>query len=743
VFRPEKDKWSAGIVVKLDLVGQTKRVKFHFLRLDIKHDEWIEIYSSRVASLYSKTPPPLKKDPPKAEPSFSLKEKKKTKKEKKQKGKNKRKIQSLESSEKELDSSETDNFSVDDESSPQSHPGVKAEPIISLKEKKTKKEKKQNCEKKRKSQSLESSEKELDTSETDNFSVDGESSPQSRPGVDVDLTIPAKNVSSEAVKKKLKKLKKLNKSKNYRPEKTTESSPDPKSSPEHSLGCDIEPLQEKDENGFMRIPRKTSPKKPLSTQDRGIVKEVLIAVQPENGPSPVEAAASPSGSRIPRKSSSGPKISEAASLVAVVKAEQSKVPSKTETDASQFSLRRPTGPYNSSQRRSSEDKCEYNQQQTSLDDAPGETTAARKLPLSHTEDRTFSPGHGSPRGFEGRLNYEPSRRSSSSQLNLATEPSSTRLPQDIDKVHGHARDYRYSHGADRVDHKSSQERYRQGSYRDFAGNHDTGRQSSQDRYAQESGRETFDDNGNAHKGAHQGYDNDSRREYADEAQEGYRRGTYRENDEDYDRTQRGSKDRYDHGSYREYDEDYVGPRQGSHGGYTRRSHREYGEDYDRPRRSSHGGYNRGSYRENGEDYDRPRQGSQGDYSRGSYREHGHRDYDNKGSKDYSNRDLYREYGEAYDKPHRGSQDPHKKHKPESFRDMASRKKSSDRDRSSHRDERPQDVHHLPEGRLSRNEPCRGIVANKYGALPGMSPRVVSESPLDFRGAEKKMNGDHR
>jgi hypothetical protein len=75
--------------------------------------------------------------------------------------------------------------------------------------------------------------------------------------------------------------------------------------------------------------------------------------------------------------------------------------------------------------------------------------------------------------------------------------------------------------------------------------------------------------------------------------------------------------------------------------------------------------------------------------------------------------------------------------------MASRKKSSDRDRSSHRDERPQDVHHLPEGRLPRNEPCRGIVANKYGALPGMSPRVVSESPLDFRGAEKKMNGDHR
>jgi hypothetical protein len=668
-------------VVKLDLVGQTKRVKFHFPRLEIKHDEWIEIYSSRVASLYSKTPPPLKKDPPKSEPSFSLKEKK------------------------------------------------------------TKKEKKQNGEKKRKMQSLESSEEEFEFSETDNFSVDNEWSPQSHPGADVDLNVPAKNGSSEEVKKKLKKLKKLNKSKKCLPEKTTESSPATKSSPEHSVGRDPEPKQDnlqKDENGFMRIPRKTSsPKKQPSTQDPGIVKKDPTAVPPESGQSPVEAAASPSGTRIPRKSSSGPKISEAASLVAVVKAEQGKVPSKTGTDESQFSLRRPTEPYNSSQLRSSEDKYEYAQQKMSQDEATGETTAARKLPLGHTQDHTFFPGHAS----EGRSNREPSRRSSSSQRNLATDASSTKPPEDIDRVQGHVRDYRYSHGADRVNPKSSQEPYRQGSYRDSVEKHETGRQSSQDRYAQGFRRETFDDNGKSHQGSHQRYDNDSRREYADEVQDGYRRGAYRESDEDHDRSRRGSKDRYNHGSYRDYDEDYDRPRQGSHGGLTRGSHRECGEDYDRPRQGSHGGYNRGSYREYGEDYDRPRQGSRGDYSRGSHREYGYRDYDNQGSQNRSSRDLYREYGEAYDKPRRSSKD---RYKSGSFRDMASpRKKSLDRGRSSHRDERPQDAHHLPAVRLPRNEPCRGNVANIYDALPDTSPRVVSESPLDFRGAEKKMNGDHR
>jgi hypothetical protein len=662
-------------VVKLDIVGQTKRVKFHFPRLEIKHDEWIEIYSSRVASLYSKTPPPVKKDPPKSEP---------VKKD-----------------------------------------SPKSEPSFSMKEKKTKKGKKQNGEKKRKIQSLESSEEEeLEFSETDNSSVEDETSPQFYPGVDVDLDVPTKNGSSEAVKKKLKKLKKLNKSKKNFPEKTTESSPATKSLPEHSVGRDPEPLQEnlqKDENGFMPIKRKTSSaKKRPSTHDRRVAKKVLTAVQPESGSSPVEAAASPSGTRIPRKPPSDSNKSEAAPLVAVVKAEQCKGPSKTGTDESQFSLRRPTEPYNSSHQRASEDRYEYNQQKMSQDDAPGETTAARKLPLDHAQDRTLSPGHASPRrGFQGRSNCEPSRRSSSLQQNLALKASSARLPEDIDKLHGHARDYRYSHGADRVDPKSSQEPYRERSYRDFPEYHDTGRQSFQDQYAQETSRDSVDDHEkNLHQGDHQGYDNDSRREYQDEAQEGYRRGTYRGNDEDYDRSRRGSKDRYHHGSYREYDEDYDRPRKDSHGGYSRRSHREYGEDYDRPRRGSKGGYNRRSNREYGEGYDSLRQGSQGDYSRGSYREHSHRDYDNRGSQDCSNRDLYREYGEAYDQPKRGSQD---RHKPGSFRDMASaRKKSSDRDRSSHRD-----------------------VANKYDALPGLSPRVVSESPLDFHGTERKMNGSHR
>ena len=605
MFRPEKDKWSAGTVVKLDLVGQMKRVKFHFPRLEIKHDEWIEIDSNRVASLYSKTPPPVKKDSPKSEPSFSLKEKK-TKEGKTQISEKKRKIRSLESS----------------------------------------------------------SEEELEFSETDNFSVEDESSPQSHPEADVDDNVPAKNGSSESVKKKLKKLKKLNKSKNHLPEKTTESIPSTKSLPEHSVGRDSEPLQEnlqKDENGFMRIPRKTSsPKKHPSTQDRGaMVKKVLTAVEPESGPSPGEVAASPSGTRIPRKAPSGPKKSEAAPLVAVVNAEQGKVPSKTGTDEPHFSVRRPTEPYNSSHRRSSEGKHECNQEKTSKDDAPGETTAARKLPLVHTQDCTLSPGHASAlRGSESRSNCEPSRRSSSSQLNLATEASSTRLREDADKVHGHARDYRYSHGTDRVDPQSSHEPYRQGSYRDFAE-----KESSQDQYALGSGRETVDDNGKkSHQKAYHGYD--SRREYADDAQEGYRRGSYREKDQDYDRSRRGSKDRYHRASYREYDEDYDRPRRGSHGGYTRGSHREYEEDYDRPRQGSKGGYNRGSNREYGEDYKRPRKGSQGDYSRRSYREHGHRDYDKKGSEDCSNSDLYREYGEAYDKPQRGSQDRHR-----SFRDM--------------------------------------------------------------------------
>ena len=50
-----------GVVVKLDFEGHIKRVKFHFPKMQIKHDEWIEIYSSRIAPLHSNTTTPSKK----------------------------------------------------------------------------------------------------------------------------------------------------------------------------------------------------------------------------------------------------------------------------------------------------------------------------------------------------------------------------------------------------------------------------------------------------------------------------------------------------------------------------------------------------------------------------------------------------------------------------------------------------------------------------------------------------------
>jgi hypothetical protein len=62
VFRVEKEKWSVGVVVKLDLVGERKRVKFHYPKNQIKFDEWIDIYSPRIAHLYSETPCPPKKE---------------------------------------------------------------------------------------------------------------------------------------------------------------------------------------------------------------------------------------------------------------------------------------------------------------------------------------------------------------------------------------------------------------------------------------------------------------------------------------------------------------------------------------------------------------------------------------------------------------------------------------------------------------------------------------------------------
>jgi hypothetical protein len=49
-------------VVKLDMGGETKRVKVHLAKMQLKHDEWIEVDSPRLAPLYSKTPAPSKKE---------------------------------------------------------------------------------------------------------------------------------------------------------------------------------------------------------------------------------------------------------------------------------------------------------------------------------------------------------------------------------------------------------------------------------------------------------------------------------------------------------------------------------------------------------------------------------------------------------------------------------------------------------------------------------------------------------
>ena len=57
MLRTGKEKWAVGVVVKRDFDGESKRVKFHFPKLHIKFDEWVDISSPRLATLYSKTDP--------------------------------------------------------------------------------------------------------------------------------------------------------------------------------------------------------------------------------------------------------------------------------------------------------------------------------------------------------------------------------------------------------------------------------------------------------------------------------------------------------------------------------------------------------------------------------------------------------------------------------------------------------------------------------------------------------------
>lgn len=48
VLREGKDKFVPGEVIDVDLGGDVKRVKFHFLRMKTKFDEWVEIGTSRI-----------------------------------------------------------------------------------------------------------------------------------------------------------------------------------------------------------------------------------------------------------------------------------------------------------------------------------------------------------------------------------------------------------------------------------------------------------------------------------------------------------------------------------------------------------------------------------------------------------------------------------------------------------------------------------------------------------------------
>lgn len=58
VRRSGKEAWSIATVVDVDIVGMTNRIKFHFPRTQIKHDEWLEADSPRIAHLYTHTSPP-------------------------------------------------------------------------------------------------------------------------------------------------------------------------------------------------------------------------------------------------------------------------------------------------------------------------------------------------------------------------------------------------------------------------------------------------------------------------------------------------------------------------------------------------------------------------------------------------------------------------------------------------------------------------------------------------------------
>jgi hypothetical protein len=53
VLRRGKEKWCTGVVVELDLEGDSKSVKFHFPKVHLRFDEWIEATSPRLAPLHS------------------------------------------------------------------------------------------------------------------------------------------------------------------------------------------------------------------------------------------------------------------------------------------------------------------------------------------------------------------------------------------------------------------------------------------------------------------------------------------------------------------------------------------------------------------------------------------------------------------------------------------------------------------------------------------------------------------
>jgi hypothetical protein len=80
VKRSARDKFTVGTVVKTDLSGKVKRIKFHFRKTHADADEWIEFGSSRIAPLFSKVvPKAAKKRPPEAEKKILKPEKKQKK----------------------------------------------------------------------------------------------------------------------------------------------------------------------------------------------------------------------------------------------------------------------------------------------------------------------------------------------------------------------------------------------------------------------------------------------------------------------------------------------------------------------------------------------------------------------------------------------------------------------------------------------------------------------------------------